>query len=59
MRETTLTITFDMVFTADTTHTTQVEVYNGTVWPIVDAVLEGYIGIMDEWIDGYMDRWIY
>ena len=29
MRETTLTITFDMVFTADTTHTTQVEVYMG------------------------------
>ena len=57
MRETTY-FTFDMVFTVDTTHTNQVEVYE-TVWPIVDAVLEVYIGIMDEWIDGYMDGWMY
>ena len=32
--------------------TTQAVVYNETLWPIiVDAVLEGYNGIMDEWMD--------
>ena len=32
--------------------TTQAVVYNETPWPIiVDAVLEGYNGIMDEWMD--------
>ena len=48
-----------MVFTVDTSHTNQVEVYNETVWPILDAVLEVYIDIMDGLIDGCMDGWMY
>lgn len=47
-REPTKTFTFDMVFGADTT---QAEVYNETARPIVDAVLEGYNGIMDGLMD--------
>ena len=31
--------------------TTQAKVNNETVWLIVDGVLEGYNGIMDEWMD--------
>ena len=44
----TKTFTFNMVFGDETT---QAKVYNETVQPIVDAVLEGYNDIMDEWMD--------
>lgn len=45
MREPKKTFTFDSVFGADTT---QADVYNETARPIVDAVLEGYNGNLQE-----------